>query len=159
MAVSQNLLVTAQALKMVFATIANADSFIAAAAAAPLVAPTNTKLIYTAGANGSVIKGINVTSDSTSAHILELWGSLDGGTNKYLLGSINIPAGSGFLSGTTAAIDWLISVGTALGLQMIDAAGKVCWEVPSTLTLYAGVTIAAVTANKTIYITIASEDL
>lgn len=158
-AVTQNALVTAQALKWVGATIANADSFIAAAAASPLTAPTNTKLIYTAGANGSSLKAIAVTSDSTSAHILSLWGSIDGGTTKYLLGQVNIPIGAGFLSGTTAGIDFLVATGGPLGLLEIDAAGKPCINVPSTFTMYAGVTIAAVTANKTVYILVGSQDL
>lgn len=144
------------AIKDYSATISSGDSFIAAAAASPHTAPTNTKLLMAASANDTNVKSLIISSDSTSAHIVQIWRSLDGGTTKHLLFAVNVPIGSGFLSGTTVNIDVLGST-IVVGLPL-DMSGRPYLPMASGSSLYVGVTIAAVAANKTIYVNAISED-
>lgn len=63
------------------------------------------KTIYTAGANGSKITGINVTTDDGSAtHVLTL--SLTRSATNYALTAYTLPVNSG-TDGSTSAIDLL----------------------------------------------------
>lgn len=137
-------------------TLAAADSFNAAAATAPYTAPTNTKQLLAAGADDSNIKALIISSDSTAAHIVQFWKSLDAGTTKHLLFAVSVPAGSGFLSGITANID-LFGSSVVLGLP-IDLSGKPYLPLAAGTTIWVGVTIAAVTALKTIYVSASVED-
>lgn len=63
---------------------------------------TTAKTIFTAGADGSVITGINVTSDDTSAVVLNVY--LNDGATDYLLGAINVPTLSG-TDGSAPAVE------------------------------------------------------
>lgn len=130
-----------------------ADLFIAANGG---TAPTNTKQLLAAGADDSNIKSITISSDSTAAHIVQFWKSLDGGTTKHLLCAVNVPIGSGFLSGTTVNID-VLSSAVVLGFPL-DMSGKPFLPIATGTTIWVGVTIAAVTASKTIYIHASVED-
>lgn len=145
-----------QSIKNYCVTIANSDGFIPAAAAAPFTNPTNVKKLLTAGAEGSVVKSLTITSDSTAAHIVQLWLSLNAGTTDFLLCSVNVPIGAGFLSGTTVNID-VLAAAVVAGFPT-DQSGRPTLELQASAELYVGVTIAAVTANKTIYIQAMVED-
>lgn len=131
----------------------NSDSFVAANAG---TSPTNTKSIFTAGSEGSVIKTLIIATDDTSAGIYNFYISTDSGTTKYLLFSVAVPALSGFGSGTTANIDILGSA-VVLGLP-IDQSGKSVLPMKNGAILYAAKQTSAVTASKTTHIVGIAED-
>jgi hypothetical protein len=70
--------------------------------------------------------------------------------------AVNVPIGAGFLSGTTVNIDVLGST-IVVGLPL-DMSGRPYIPLASGSSLYVGVTIAEVAANKTIYVNAISED-
>lgn len=130
-----------------------ATLFIAANAG---TAPTNTVQLLAAGADDSNIKSLIISSDSTSAHIVQFWKSVDAGTTKHLLFALNVPAGAGFLSGTTINIDVFASA-VVIGFPL-DMSGKPFMLLAAGTTLWVGVTIAAVVASKTVYVMASVED-
>src|SRR5438045_9464334 len=79
-------------------TIVSGTSF---TATNPGTAPTNTVLFATAGAEGSVVKSIIISSDDSSARTVQFWLSKDSGTTNYLIGTVVIAA----LSGTATLIN------------------------------------------------------
>ena len=66
---------------------------------------TNQVTLWTAGANGSLIEAIAITSTDTSAVELDLY--LYDGAASFALGSVTVPIASGTNGGTTAAVDGL----------------------------------------------------
>lgn len=51
--------------------------------------------IFTAGANDSVLKSLNMTSTDTSARTVQLFVNVGGAGTDRLIGSFSIPAGAG----------------------------------------------------------------
>lgn len=80
---------------------------------------TTKKTIYTASANDAVLKSLNVTSTDTAAMNVALY--VNDGTADRLLGTINVPALSGF-NGTAPAVDMLN--GTQIPGLAFDQNGK-----------------------------------
>jgi hypothetical protein len=111
------------------------------------------KTIYTASANDSVVKAINVASTDSAARVMTLWLSDLANGNDTFLGAINIPVNSG-VSGTVAAIDLL--GGTLLPSLPYDANGKRVLPLKSGWHLKASV--PAVTAGRTITVEVIAED-
>lgn len=141
-----------QNIQSTFGTLVNADSFTAANGG---TAPTNTKLLCTAGADGSVLKSLTLSSDDSSARVVQFWISTDAGTTKYLIGSISVAANSG-TNGSTANVDFL---GSQILLGMCtDASGKYVIPLAANARVYYCVTTAAVTAGRTVYISATLED-
>ncbi len=62
------------------------------------------KTIHTAGANGSKITGINVTTDDSVTHVLTL--VLTRSATNYVIGAYTLPAASG-TDGSTASANML----------------------------------------------------
>jgi hypothetical protein len=80
----------------------------------------NYKVLYTASADDSVVKAINVSSLDTAARVMSVW--IVGSDNQpRLIGAVNIPLSSGN-SGAIATIDLL--GGTLLPSLPYDANGK-----------------------------------
>ena len=133
------------------ATIVNATSF---TAANPGTAPTNTILLGTAGAEGSVVKSLVVSSTDTASASVQFWISTDAGTTKYLLGTVVVAALSG--NATLTNIDVL---GNAIiaGLP-VDSAGRPVLELTASAKIYIGVITSAVTASKNVYVVAQVED-
>lgn len=130
-----------------------ADSFVAANAG---TAPTNTKTVFTAGTEGSVVKSLMIATDDTAAGVYNFYISTDAGTTKYLLFSVNVPLTSGFGTGTVVNIDVLGST-VVVGLP-IDQSGKPVLPMKASAVLYAAKQTAAVTASKTTHIVGIAED-
>ena len=128
----------AQTIQTPVVAILNATSFIAANGG---TAPTNTVLFATAGAEGSEVKSITIASDDSSARVVSFYVSMDAGTTKYLLGSVNVPSSAGL---TLVNVDVLGNV-LLVGLPL-DQSGKPVLELVAAARLYVGITIAAVTA-------------
>lgn len=150
MTVSNTLPVT-QAIKNNFKTFVNADG---AVGTTLTTSPSNTKLLLTAGANGSTLKGLIVSSDDSSAKVLVLYLSDDGGTTKYCIGTINVPINSG-ATGAIVNVDCL-SNPYLIGL-CIDQGGKNVIPLAPNVQLFIGVQ-AAVTAAKFVIISAFAED-
>jgi len=112
------------------------------------------KTLYTAGADDSVVKAINVSSFDSAARIMTLWISNAATGNDTFLASINIPANAGTGSGTTAAIDLL--GGTLLPSLPYDANGKRIIPLKTGWILKASV--PAVTAGRVITVEVMAED-
>lgn len=129
-------------------SITNATSFIAVNGG---TSPTNTVLVATAGSNDSIIKSLIISTDeSVNIKYVSFYISKDGGTTKYLIGTVSV-AILGGASGTVANTDVL---GNSLLLGMeIDETGKPILRLASGTTLYAGVLTAAITYPKTLFIT------
>ena len=134
----------AQTIQTPVVSILNATSFIAANGG---TAPTNTVLFFTAGAEGSEVKAIIISSDDSSARVVSFYISMDAGTTKYLLGSVNVPSSAGL---TLVNVDVLGNV-LMVGLPL-DQSGKPVLELVAAARIYVGVTIAAVTAGRTVHI-------
>ena len=135
-----------QTTKQVAQVILTATSF---TATNPGTAPTNTVLVATAGSNDSILKSLTICSDDSAAKTVQFWVSTDTGTTKYLLGTVVVAALSG-----TATLTTIDVLGNSLMAGMeIDETGKPILRLASGATLYAGIITAAMTANKTLWIT------
>lgn len=109
-----------------------------------LPADTTTKVtIATAGANGSKVVGITVTSTDTGTRILQVW--LTRSATSYLIGSFIIPIGAG----TDGAISVFNLFGSSLlpGLP-VDNDGQRYMFLESGDTLQASVTVAVTAAKE-----------
>ena len=116
--------------------------------------PSNTVLFATAGAEGAIIKSIQINSTDTAAKTLQFFISPDGtGTAKNLLFTIAVPANSG--NTTVVQVDAL-TTSTVLGLP-VDQSGRPVLPLEAGTLLYVGVTVA-VTASKTIFVVGVQED-
>lgn len=134
-------------------SIVNSTSFIEANGG---TSPTNTVLLLTAGAEGSVVKSIVVSSDDSAVKQVSFYLSIDSGTTKYLLGTVSVAAGSGLTSGTKANVDVLGNY-YLLGLP-VDQSNKPVIELKAGSQIYVGVITAAVTIGRTIHIISQMED-
>ena len=110
---------------------------------------TNLVSLFVAGANGSLIEAIAVTSTDTAAVELDLY--LYDGAASFRLGSVTVPIGAGSNGGTTAAADGLNQ--TELPWLRDDL----------TLALAAGCTLkaaahAAITSAKLVHVTVFGGD-
>ena len=106
---------------------------------------TTKKTVATAGANGSKVIGLSISSDDTAARVLQIW--LTRAAVSYLLATIDIPALAGF--------DGIVPVVNAMnstewpGLP-VDNDGQTYFFLESGDTLQIATT-ATITAAKTIY--------
>jgi hypothetical protein len=121
-----------------------------AATAGALGATTNAVTVYTAGANGGRIESLVANSDDTAAVNLFVF-LVDGSSNVYPLGIVNVPANSGNL-GTVQNIDCLAGVGISLQGLLIDISGKRYISIPASWTLRVS-TLANMTASKKCHVT------
>lgn len=113
---------------------------------------TNLKTLFTAGANDSVVKAINVQSTDTAARIVNLY--VNDGSTDFLLGAVNIPLSSGN-TGAVATVDLL--GGTLLPSLPYDANGKRIIPLPAGYVLKVSVQVA-VTAAREITVVCMAED-
>lgn len=80
------------------------------------------KTVLTAGANDTIVKGLQaMSSETATARVIDILVN-DGSADRWL-GAVNVPLNSGF-TGTVAAVDLLASL-LMPGLP-IDASGKKC---------------------------------
>lgn len=117
---------------------------------------SNDQLIYTAGADDSIVKSILVTSNDSAVRYVSFWIQPGGTGSKYLLNTVAVPANSGNSpTGIIANVDVLN------GLYMqglcVDQTGRPVLPVPAGTKIYAGM-VAALTANKQLYIQTISAD-
>jgi len=132
-------------------TIVNATSFTAANGG---TAPTNTVLFSTAGANDSVLKSIQISSDDSIARTVQFWLSTDAGTTKYLIGTVPVAA----FSGSASLINIDVLGNAILTGFAFDETGKPVLPLAANARIYVCIITAAVTATKTLYITGVQED-
>ena len=107
---------------------------------------SNLKTIYTAGTNGSAVENLTVSSTDTASRDLQL-SFLVGGTT-YILGTLSIPANSGF---TNAVPSVAILFSTQFPHMSVDANGNCYLYLASGTTLQAK-TLTTVTTAKIISI-------
>jgi hypothetical protein len=110
---------------------------------------TNQVSLFVAGANGSLIEAIAVSSTDTAAVELDLY--LYDGAASFRLGSVTVPIGAGSNGGTTSAADGLNQ--TELPWLRDDL----------TLALAAGCTLkaaahVAITSAKLVHVTVFGGD-
>jgi hypothetical protein len=113
---------------------------------------TSLVTLFTAGANDTTVKAINVQSTDTVARVLQLW--VNDGTTDFLLGAVNIPLRSGD-TGAVAAIDLL--GGTLLPSLPYDANGKRIIPLPAGYILKVNSQVA-VSATREITVVCMAED-
>lgn len=121
---------------------------------------TTLKTILTAGANGTLIDSILVSSDDSSTRDFQLWTTLS--AVDYLLATVSIPANSGF-SGSVSLVSLLDNArfGTSTapsGLQITDPNGNKLLRLKAGEILKAKV-LVSVTAAKTVYVRASGADL
>jgi len=121
-----------------------------AATAGALGATTNAVTCYTAGAYGGRIESLVANSDDTAAVNLFVL-LVDGSSNVYPLGIVNVPLSSGN-SGTVPNIDLLAGSGVSLIGMLIDVTGKRYISIPASWTLRVS-TLANMTAAKKCHVT------
>lgn len=131
MAVTANSIISAQALNRGHVQIANADA-------------QTQKTVYTAGANGSIIRGLILQSTDTSGRDVQI--SITNGGTSYPIGTVTVPAGAGN-AGTTPSVNGLNS--TQLPGLPVDSNGNPVLALVSgdTLTVSA---LSTVTSGKLI---------
>lgn len=121
-----------------------------AATAGALGATTNAVTVYTAGSNGGRIESLVANSDDTAAVNLFVF-LVDGSSNVYPLGIVNVPANAGNL-GTVSNIDMLNGGGITLIGQLLDHTGKRYISIPASWTLRVS-TLANMTVAKKCHVT------
>ncbi len=104
---------------------------------------TNLVSLVAGGTNGTKVEAINVTTTDTSADSLYL--VLYNGTNYFILGYFNIPAGAGSTSTSTPSVG-LLNNSQLAGLSF-DSAGNKYLYIPNGSTLYVGVSTAVTSAK------------
>jgi len=110
--------------------------------------PSNTVLFTTAGADGSILKALTVSTSDTAAKTLQFFLSKDSGTTKILLFTVAVPASAGF---TTIGLTDVLTTGTVVGLP-VDQSGRPVIPLEANSRIYVGTTVA-VTAARTVYVT------
>lgn len=128
-----------QKLKLGSATIVAADT-------------STVKTVYSAGADDTVIKGLQIVSDDTTARVVNIY--TNNGTTDSLLGAVSVAASSG-TNGTLAAVDLLS--GTIFPGLPYDANGKRIMYLPAGYSLKVS-SQSTVTAAKTLTVTAITED-
>jgi hypothetical protein len=113
---------------------------------------TTLKTLFTAGANDTIVKAINVQSTDTVARVVQL--TVNDGVNDFLIGAVNIPLRSGD-TGAVAAIDLL--GGTLLPSLPYDANGKRIIPLPAGYVLKVNSQVA-VSATREITVVCMAED-
>lgn len=142
-----------QTLKCPTLTFVNADSF---TATNPGTAPTNTKLFFTAGSEGSIIKSLIMSTDATAAaQTVGIWLSTDSGTTKTLIGVVNVPLNSGY---TGAVINVDVLNNAFLAGLVLDQSGRPILPLEANARIYMGCLLTAVATSKTLYVTGFAED-
>lgn len=113
---------------------------------------TDKKTLFTAGANGSLVRGIAATSDDTADKAVQLYATI-GGTD-YLIAAVTVPLNAG-VTGAVPAVNLLSQGDPATPVcpwAYIDNNGnRVIW-LPAAAVLKAAMQ-AAVTAAKTVTVT------
>ena len=87
---------------------------------------TTMQELYTAPADGAVVKALLVTSTDTTLRLMQLWINADG-VNDTLLGTVSIPASAGNLGSTAVTVDFFTGGTTAnqlLAALPRDQSGK-----------------------------------
>lgn len=144
-----------QSIRNSYISLTQASGAITAASGLASLSPTSGLYpLFTAGPEGSVIKGI-VASTDDAAKNLAFYSSPDGGTNKYLLGTAGVSLLGGF-NGTTANTDVLNNT-FLVGLP-IDQTSRQCLPLASGVSLWAGLTTAVSTSTKGVHILVYGED-
>lgn len=111
------------------------------------------KTLYTASADGAVVKAVNVASLDTAARVVSLWIADAATGNQQLIGAVNIPLSSGN-TGAVATVDLL--GGTLMPSLPYDANGKRVIELKGGQVLK--VSIPAVTAGTQVVVTAQVEE-
>jgi hypothetical protein len=137
-----------------FATELNIDgnSIVNATGANTFGSDANTVVVFTAGAQGSLVDSIRVLSDDSAAKILHLYVKI--GANIYPISAVTVALGSG-TNGTALPVDPL-SNANASHLP-ISNQGKRYLRLPAGATIIAGV-FAAMTAAKTMWVQVTGLD-
>jgi hypothetical protein len=106
---------------------------------------TTLKTLVTAGANGTKIESLIITSTDTASRDLQFW--LNDGTNSYLLGTVNAPISAGNTNAIPSVAAFLT---TQLPVLPYDSNSNRYLYLKAGWTLKAGA-LVAVTAAKTVY--------
>lgn len=103
---------------------------------------TSEKTLVTAGTNGARVDVISITSDDTSARVLNV--IVNDGAASYKVGTVNVPAGSG----TDAALTLPVKLLYSPILPWLDSSGSIFLEAGWKINLQPQV---AITSAKTVY--------
>lgn len=113
------------------------------------------KTVFTAGADGSILKMLNAVSDDTSARVIKIYIDLTPGTPAPVtIGAVSVPAASGN-DGSTASVN-LIGAYLLPSLPF-DSSGNRYLNLPAGAAIKVSST-TTVTAAKTVTIVSAGED-
>jgi hypothetical protein len=117
---------------------------------------TNDQLIYTAGADDSVVKSILITSNDSAVRYVSIWVQPGGTGAKYLLNTVAVPVNSGYSpTGIIANVDVLN--GPYMQGLCCDQTGRPVLPVSAGTKIYAGL-VAGLTSNKQLYLLTISAD-
>ena len=145
-----------QSIRNSYISLTQASGAITAASGLASLSPTSGLYpLFTAGPEGSVIKGITASTDDTVLKNIAFYSSPDGGTNKYLIGSTQAAVTAGFAA-LTANTDVLNNT-YLVGLP-IDQTSRQCLPLASGVSLWAGLTTAVSTSTKGVHIAVYGED-
>lgn len=115
---------------------------------------TTLKTLYTAGANGSRIASIFVSTTDTSANNIGLYIQVGGAGTAYPIGAISAAALSGALNGATAPVAG-INLLTLSSIPALQSDGSLLLGAADVLQASVG---AAVTAAKTLTLVVQGGD-
>ena len=113
---------------------------------------TSFKTVFTAGADGSVIRGINISSTDTAARNIQF--VLNDGTNDFQLVTVNVP----ITAGTTGSIASVDALSTLIPSLPVDNNGRRTFGLKSGWIIKAKA-LVAVTAATTVDVLVFGEDM
>jgi len=115
---------------------------------------TTKKIIFTAGASGTLVYAINFSNTDTNPYTVQVWMNVS--TVNYLLTTFTLPLSAG---NTAAALPVNIITPTLMPAGRYDSSGNWCIEVPAGAMLEANVTVAVTAAKTVTSVVTAAEDL
>lgn len=117
---------------------------------------SNNKALFTAGAEGSVVKALRIASNDTAAAYLTFWIQPGGTGTVYALGTVAVAITAGIhATAATPNVDCLAN-GAIAGLTL-DQSNRPVLLLSAGTKLSVGI-VTACTSNKAIYVTGEAED-
>lgn len=120
------------------------------------VGGTDSQLIFTAGAEGSIVKSLIIASNDTANRYVSLWMGEGAAGPISLIGTIPVPLSSGYsATGVLVNVDALAHQ-YIVGLT-VDQCGRPVLPLAPSSRLYIGL-VASLTALKQLYVSGVAED-
>lgn len=117
---------------------------------------SNNVTVFTAGAEGSVLKSLLLATNDSAARYVSIWIQPGGAGNIVLLGTVAVPATSG-LSATGVLINIDVLANGYIAGLVLDQSNRPVLPLAASTVVSVGL-VAQLTADKALYVTAIGED-